>query len=130
MPQRRLCLPKPVQMRKRKTTSSSQHLSMDFVPYVCPWASHFLLIGHFAGGFVSSPRMRLVPVNKSRSAATKPFRHQIQPLTTYTIPKKRSKNILHLQRAGCFVGYLNYTTRVIDCKCPKWGEFPKTATGA
>jgi hypothetical protein len=48
-------LPTPKQIRTNPNPQTrdsfiQQILStMKFVPYVCPWAAHFLLIGHSAG---------------------------------------------------------------------------------
>jgi hypothetical protein len=78
---------------------------MDFVPYVCPWAPHFLLIGHFAVGFVSSPQLRLVPVNiQVGSQQTVP---PPDPAIDYLYnTQKTQQKHLALAKSGLFCGLL------------------------
>jgi hypothetical protein len=96
---------------------------MDFVPYVCPWAAHFLLIGP------SAEYYRTVPANgtnygfQSLANLSVDYKHNIWK--NHTDVRQFSVLKIHLLELYCTIhpgGQMKMP--------PKSGRNPKTARGA
>lgn len=87
--------------------------TMGLVPCLCPWAAHFVLIGHCAGCCEGSPRMELT-LPDIRPARCDIGHWPVDLLHTNTLAKKQHVRRAILQQIPVISGAILHYTALAD----------------